>query len=80
VQTSLAKKTSLPVPPKPNHLKVKVMPAELAETAKTVSVQSTSKKPDYKDLPTKDDEDVQKGYGEYLECIKETDPKPKKGI
>jgi hypothetical protein len=55
------------------------VPAEPAETAKTVSVQSTLKKPDHEDLPAEDDEDVQKGYGEYLEHIEETDLKLKEG-
>jgi hypothetical protein len=40
VQTLPAKKISPSVSPKPNHLKVKVMPAELAKTAKIVSAQS----------------------------------------
>jgi hypothetical protein len=60
VQTSPAKKAPPPVPPKPDCLKVKVVPAK----------------------PTKDDwkdENVQEGYGEYLESIEETDPKPKEG-
>jgi hypothetical protein len=58
VQTSLAKKALPLVSPKSDRLKVKVIPAEPAETFKTVSVQSASKKPDYEDLPAKDDKNV----------------------
>jgi hypothetical protein len=55
------------------------MLAESAETAKTVLAQSIPKKPDHEDLPAKNDEDVQEGYGEYLNHIEETNPKSKKG-
>jgi hypothetical protein len=79
VQTLPAKKAPLLVSPKPDWLKVKVVPAEPAKTAKTISVQSILKKPDHEDLPAKDDEDVQEGYGEYLNRIEETDSKPKEG-
>jgi hypothetical protein len=63
VQTLPVKKAPPPVSPKPDRLKVKVVPAKPAETAKD----------------DQEDEDVQEGYGEYLERIEEIDPKPKEG-
>jgi hypothetical protein len=79
VQTSPAKKAPLPVLPKADRLKVKVMLAEPAKTAKTILVQSVPEKPDHENLPAKNNEVIQEGYGEYLEHIEETDSKPKEG-
>jgi hypothetical protein len=59
-EASPAKKAPPPVPPKPDQLKVKVVPVK-------------------DDREDQKDEDVQEGYGEYLERIEEIDPKPKEG-